>query len=174
MAIRITVDTQACNGCGDCIEACLAQLRERPSNVRERLSRVRVFGQGPLFWLAICRQCAQAPCADACISGALQKNRFSDRVELNEQACIGCGMCVMVCPFGAMWLDDLKGKSVKCDLCPTRAAPPCVSACRLGALGTFSPLMLSSNHRRAATQARLIGESKTMALGRRPSKGDSQ
>ncbi len=174
MTIKITVDVQACNGCGDCVKVCLRQLGERPSNVQEHLSRVKIFGQGPLFWLAICRQCAEAPCADACISGAIEKNRISDRVELNEQVCIGCGMCVMVCPFGAMWLDDVKGKSVKCDLCPTREAPPCVSACRLGALESISSLELSSSRRRAATQAKLVGERKTMGLGRRSSRGTSQ
>jgi carbon-monoxide dehydrogenase iron sulfur subunit len=174
MTIKITVDAQACNGCGECVEACLRQLGERPSNVQERLSRVKVLGQDPLFWLAICRQCAQAPCADACITGALKMDMISERVELDEHACIGCGMCVMVCPFGAMWLDDMRGKSVKCDLCPTRAVLPCVSACRPGALGTISSLVLSSNRRRATTQAKLVRGRKTMDLGHRSPRDASQ
>jgi carbon-monoxide dehydrogenase iron sulfur subunit len=170
----ITVDTHVCNGCGDCVKACYQQLGERPTNARERLSRILVLGQSPLFGLTICRQCAEAPCADACISGALEKNRISNRVELNERVCVGCGMCVMVCPFGAIRLDELEGKAVKCDLCPTREIPACVSACRPGALGSRSSSDLASGRRRAATQQRLKGDRRIVALSHRPAEDLSQ
>lgn len=152
---QLTFDSQLCNGCGDCAAACLDQLGARPFGQRANISRVQVVGRSPVFWLAVCRQCAEAPCADACISGALQKNGVSKEVELNEHACIGCAMCVMVCPFGSIWLDSQKGKSVKCDLCPTRETLPCVAACRPGALRADSPFKFASDRRRRTTLAKL-------------------
>jgi carbon-monoxide dehydrogenase iron sulfur subunit len=149
----ITVDSQRCTGCGDCTRACLQQLRERSSNERDGLTRIKVFGQNTLFWLAICRQCKEAPCRDACISGALQENRSAEQVELNEETCIGCGMCVMVCPFGSIWLDGLKAKSAKCDSCPTREIPPCVTACKPGALRLEPISIVTAEHRRRTTES---------------------
>lgn len=157
---QLTFDSHLCNGCGDCAAACLDQLRVRTSSECESIARVHVLGRSPVFWLAVCRQCAEAPCADACITGALQRNGTSQEVELNEHACIGCGMCVMVCPFGSIWLDSHKGRSVKCDLCPTRGTLPCVAACRPGALRADSPFKFASDRRRRTTVAKLTPDRK--------------
>jgi carbon-monoxide dehydrogenase iron sulfur subunit len=35
----------------------------------------------------------------------------------------------MICPFGAIRMDEERGKAVKCDLCPERETPACVEAC---------------------------------------------
>ncbi len=170
---KITIDAHACNGCGDCVGACLKQLGERPNGAQEHQSRVKVLGQGPRFWLGICRQCAQAPCADACISGALVINRASGQVELRESVCIGCGMCVMVCPFGAIWLDDANGnalepslRAVKCDTCPTRQDPACVLACPTGALRSGSTV-LAAVRRRQATLVKLTPDRRITTERRR-------
>ena len=46
--------------------------------------------------------------------------------------CIGCGKCVEVCPFDAIWLNKEKMKAFKCDLC--NGDPECVKWCPHGAL----------------------------------------
>lgn len=90
-----------------------------------------------------CRQCEDAPCTFACPTGACRQ--ADGRVDIVEQHCIGCKLCVMVCPFGAITVrsetrvaDDActnRGVAKKCDLCiDWRAAngksePACVEAC---------------------------------------------
>jgi carbon-monoxide dehydrogenase iron sulfur subunit len=161
--LSLTVDSQSCTGCGDCSRACLDQLRERPSPVRNGHSRIRVFGEGPLFWISVCRECAEAPCADACISGALQLGHAGGYVELDQEVCIGCGMCVMVCPFGAIWLDTGRSRSFKCDLCPTHSNLPCVTACQPGALRLEGAGALAADRRRHATNSVLSPDRKPIA-----------
>jgi carbon-monoxide dehydrogenase iron sulfur subunit len=53
------------------------------------------------------------------------------------QECIGCSLCLMVCPFGVIRQDQaLDGKvmALKCDLCPEREIPACVESCPTKAL----------------------------------------
>jgi Fe-S-cluster-containing hydrogenase component 2 len=76
-----------------------------------------------------------------------------EKIELHEELCIGCKMCVMACPFGCVLPESepmpsvnymfeepvdrfiatatgAKCTAVKCDLCEGRAAgPACVEAC---------------------------------------------
>jgi carbon-monoxide dehydrogenase iron sulfur subunit len=161
--LSLTVDSQSCTGCGDCARACLDQLRERHYPARDGASRIRVFGEGPLYWISVCRECAEAPCADACISGALQVDRPRGFVELDQDVCIGCGMCVMVCPFGAIWLDLSQSRSFKCDLCPTRSSLPCVTACKPGALRIAGAGAQAADRRRHVTNSVLTPDRKPIA-----------
>jgi len=53
-------------------------------------------------------------------------------VVVDEEKCTGCGLCVMACPYGAVRLDPVTGKAIKCDLCG--GEPVCVKHCPFGAL----------------------------------------
>jgi Fe-S-cluster-containing hydrogenase component 2 len=154
--VALWIEASACTGCGDCVAACAEQLRRRPAGQGDRaLSRIRLLGSGPAFGLAVCRQCAPAPCADACIAGALRLDPLRGEVMLDDAACVGCAMCVMACPFGAIWLSLERRRSAKCDRCPASDLPPCVAACRPGALRLRPLPQLAAHHRRAATLARV-------------------
>ncbi|MBI4787716.1 MAG: 4Fe-4S binding protein [Chloroflexi bacterium] len=48
--------------------------------------------------------------------------------------CVGCWMCVMVCPFDAIQRDLEIQVARKCDLCPDREIPACVTVCPTEAL----------------------------------------
>ena len=63
----------------------------------------------------MCRDCEDAPCVDACPAGAIYKRRTDGYVVLNEKQCVGCNMCVMVCPFNAIGIG--KDSNFKCDTC---------------------------------------------------------
>jgi carbon-monoxide dehydrogenase iron sulfur subunit len=81
----------------------------------------------------VCRHCDDAPCMHACISGAIQRDA-DGVVRTDADKCIGCWTCVMVCPYGVIGRHLEEHKAYRCDRCPDRDIPACVSACPTGAL----------------------------------------
>ncbi|MFH0948161.1 MAG: 4Fe-4S dicluster domain-containing protein [Elusimicrobiota bacterium] len=74
-----------------------------------------------------CRHCEEALCISACMSGAMYKAPDGS-TQHNEEKCVGCWMCIMVCPFGA--ISRKEKLALKCDLCKDRdKGPACVDAC---------------------------------------------
>jgi Fe-S-cluster-containing hydrogenase component 2 len=51
---------------------------------------------------------------------------------IDYDKCIGCRLCVAVCPFGAISFDSITRKVIKCDLC--EGDPLCARFCSYGAL----------------------------------------
>lgn len=85
-----------------------------------------------------CEQCVEPLCAFACKSGALRRDSATGRVTLDDARCVGCFMCLMVCPFGIR-PDPARDRVVRCDVCWGRATPACVEACPTGALSAHTP-----------------------------------
>lgn len=84
------------------------------------------------FWFPVlCMQCSDPPCLKACPAEALFRDE-GDRVMIRYDRCIGCRMCLVACPFGAMGFDMDFGRSFKCDLCGGN--PECVRVCEPKAL----------------------------------------
>ena len=90
-----------------------------------------------------CLHCDDAPCVTVCPTGASYKRADDGIVLVNEDACIGCGLCAWACPYGARELDAAAGVMKKCTLCVDRIdnatlpeadrVPACVRACPTGA-----------------------------------------
>jgi len=83
----------------------------------------------------VCQHCAEALCVENCISGALIENVETGAVELDQDRCVGCGSCIMACPYAAIWRDT-GGDPVatKCDRCAEFRSPACADSCITGAL----------------------------------------
>jgi Fe-S-cluster-containing dehydrogenase component len=92
----------------------------------------------------LCMQCANSPCTSVCPVGATY--RTEDGVILvDSRRCIGCGYCVVACPYGARYItpagedapNDTPGVADKCTWCYHRisrgAQPACVEVCPVGA-----------------------------------------
>lgn len=90
------------------------------------------FQSGWLMMSDVCKHCHNAPCLEACPTGALFRTEF-DTVVVQQDVCNGCGYCVPACPFGVVDVSQLDGKAHKCTLCYDRLKgglePACAKAC---------------------------------------------
>ena len=84
-----------------------------------------------------CQHCVPAPCVQACISGALYKGPNGETIH-DEEKCVGCWMCIMVCSFGAIKRLKETHKIAKCDLCGLEDLLACVHACPTKALEIYA------------------------------------
>lgn len=153
---EIFVRLDRCNGCHTCELACavehstakslFAAIAETPVP-RKRLYVEHVMGHKlPL----LCRQCEDAPCVQACRTGAMSQDALTRLVSHNPDKCIGCWMCAMVCPYGVVGRQLERRVAVKCDHCPDREVPACVAACPTKALVYAEEEEFSSSVRRVA------------------------
>jgi tetrathionate reductase subunit B len=84
----------------------------------------------------LCNQCAKPPCVQVCPVGATYQT--ADGVVLVDRKwCIGCGYCIMACPYGMRFFHPLYHVAEKCNFCYHRITkgmtPVCVLACPEGA-----------------------------------------
>ena len=81
--------------------------------------------------------CDEPPCVEACPSQATYKRKEDGIVVIDQEACIGCGLCLPACPYHARYLNPQTGKADKCNACLQRTAqgeaPACVATCVGGA-----------------------------------------
>jgi len=171
----VVANPNKCIGCKSCEIACAvahldvsvatagfidAPFSPRISMVRE--ARVTMPIQ--------CRQCDDAPCANACpVAAIVQKE---NRIVVKTELCIGCKTCMLACPFGAMDMvprcqdgeqqmqinlsvitkEGKQSKKVmvaqKCDLCAGRPkGPACVEVCPTDALIVIKPKVINDSIR---------------------------
>jgi formate dehydrogenase iron-sulfur subunit len=106
----------------------------------------------------VCKHCDNAPCQEACPTGALFRTEF-DTVVVQQDICNGCGYCVPACPFGVIDLNELDGKAHKCTLCYDRLKsglePACAKSCPTDSI-QFGEL--SDLHRRARARVQSLHE----------------
>lgn len=86
-----------------------------------------------------CLHCEDAPCVTVCPTGASYKRAEDGIVLVDEDKCIGCGLCAWSCPYGAREMDVAAGVMKKCTLCIDRVynetfeevdrVPACVRTC---------------------------------------------
>lgn len=156
---ELFVRLDRCLGCRSCELACAvehsrsknltAALQERPVP-RKRLFVERVEQQNiPM----LCRHCEEAPCAQACGTGALRQDPITRTVTHDPGRCIGCWMCTMVCPYGVIGRRQEERIALKCDRCPEREIPACVEACPVRALVYAEEENFAKRRRRQAASA---------------------
>ncbi len=121
----LVLDLSKCSGCRSCEMAC-STAREGAAS--PSLSRIKVtrFDSEDFYCPVVCQQCEKPYCALVCPTGALYRNSETGIVELNEDKCVACKMCLLACPFGALSIKE-GTKIMKCDLCG--GEPVCVKFC---------------------------------------------
>lgn len=132
----LVASARDCIGCRACARACSMGLLDR-----------RWTDAGAVRIAPVCRNCSDPRCVATCKSGAMRK--AGDLVIVDEESCVGCGMCAEACQFGAIWtrnahsgviseravhLQANRGV-VRCDRCRERRSPACCKECPTGTLG---------------------------------------
>lgn len=131
MSKVIAVDYEKCVGCRTCEMVCSLKHEMELNPFRSRIKIVKWEGEGRAIPMN-CRQCESAPCEAVCPVKAISRDELLGREVVNYDVCIGCRMCVAVCPFGAMSFDISARRVIKCDLCDGEAL--CAKFCVGGAL----------------------------------------
>ena len=133
---RIEFDPSKCWWCLACELACSLYHEGECSRSFSRLHIELDLLNGEVTG-HICRQCEFPACLYACpIEGALTIDEETGSRIINEENCIGCGLCARNCPYnGEGWVIRSradKRKFFKCDLCG--GTPQCVEICPTKAL----------------------------------------
>ena len=160
--LGLVIDLDTCVGCHGCVTSCKgwntqnygAPLSDKdaygdPSGTF--LNRVHSYEVQPdnggaaqtIHFPKSCLHCEDAPCVTVCPTGASYKREEDGIVLVNENDCMGCGLCAWACPYGARELDQIAGVMKKCTLCVDRIynenlpeedrIPACVRTCPAGA-----------------------------------------
>lgn len=131
---RIYIHEEHCIGCRLCEIHCAVEHSKTKDIIKTfkegtpPLPKLIVEESKPLSFSLQCRHCEDPICVKACITGAMRKE--GEKIVLNEDKCVGCWTCIMVCPYGAINRDkEKKTVASKCDLCPDRETPACVEFC---------------------------------------------
>ncbi|WP_048056326.1 4Fe-4S dicluster domain-containing protein [Methanocaldococcus fervens] len=114
----VVVNVGYCVGCRRCERSC-------PINGI-------IFNEYPIK----CMHCDKNPCLYACPENAIE--RIDDKVVVIKDKCIGCGLCAIACPFGAIRID---GTAIKCDGCYKRDVEICKEVCPTGAINKLEKIL---------------------------------
>ena len=156
--LGLAIDLDTCVGCHACVVNCKewntggygAPLSDQnafgDSPSGSWLNRVHTYEVQPedapaqiVHFPRSCLHCEDAPCVTVCPTGASYKRSEDGIVLVDEDWCIGCGLCAWSCPYGAREMDKAAGVMKKCTLCVDRIynenlpeidrEPACVRAC---------------------------------------------
>lgn len=136
-------DSTRCVGCKTCAVAC-KKKNDLGLGVNFRTVSSYEIGTYPTatfyHWSNACNHCENPACVRACPTHAMYKDEEDGTVQHDDERCIGCGSCVIACPYDAPVV--VEGIAQKCNACiDTRdedGAPVCVAACGMRALD-FGP-----------------------------------
>jgi hydrogenase-4 component A len=93
----VIAEPNDCIGCNTCMAACSQVHKEVGLQSYPRLIVTKDgLGTAPI----LCRHCEDAPCARVCPVNAIA--HIDNAIMLNESLCIGCKLCAIACPFGAI------------------------------------------------------------------------
>ncbi len=155
--LGLVIDLDTCVGCHACVVNCKewntggypAPLSDvNPYDAGQHgawLNRVHTFEAGTgedsrtVHFPKSCLHCENAACVTVCPTGASYKRAEDGIVLVDEDRCIGCGLCAWACPYGAREMDPVGGVMKKCTLCIDRIyneeipererQPACVNTC---------------------------------------------
>jgi len=129
--VRLKVVSELCTGCRICQSFCSFHHERVIWPAMARIAIVAPGDDGP-FSPNVCRQCDDAPCAAACPVEAISMDGTTGAWAVDSALCEGCGACVQACPYDVIFVDEVRGTAIKCNLCG--GTPECAMMCPTGAV----------------------------------------
>jgi Fe-S-cluster-containing hydrogenase component 2 len=159
MSLRVR-ELDKCIECYECEKAC---------EQRYGVKRLSLNGKvlGALDFVDCCHTCVDQRCIDPCAYDAIRFDDAKKEVIISEEACIGCSLCALACPYDAIEMHELDQKPLlnlrlqkesklefgdgkarkaklrriasKCDHCVSYEDQACISACPTSALLEIPP-----------------------------------
>lgn len=119
---------EKCSGCRQCSISCALNKIGECNPKKGAISILRdEFERYEIQF--VCLQCEDPECTTVCMQKAIAKGD-DGIVRVDKDKCIGCRMCVVACPYGA--ITSFEGDIIKCDLCD--GDPVCVKYCSTNAV----------------------------------------
>lgn len=115
MATRyvMVIDLRRCVGCQTCTASC-RHANATPPGVQWRAVLDMESGEYPdvrrTFVPVGCQHCAQPPCMTVCPTTATRQ-RNDGIVTIDYDLCIGCGYCIVACPYQARFKSTRPGRA---------------------------------------------------------------
>ncbi|MBC2709797.1 MAG: 4Fe-4S dicluster domain-containing protein [Desulfosarcina sp.] len=98
----MVIDLTSCIGCKACIVAC-SHANGIPEGLWRKLNTISEPpppGRKRLLATRSCMHCEDPPCKAVCPTGATFQ-RTDGIVEIDYNKCVGCGYCILACPYDA-------------------------------------------------------------------------
>jgi len=109
------IDLRRCTSCKACTAGCVAEQKSPPGIMYRPVyeEEMGIFPKVKIrFTPRLCNQCDDPPCVEACPNKGEGKATWKSTkgisagiVVINYEQCIGCGRCVIACPYKARALD---------------------------------------------------------------------
>jgi Fe-S-cluster-containing dehydrogenase component len=163
-------DADLCVNCKACVIACKVKHMSPPYPSASAdpepagLNLIHVYRFGPVidrnrvdqsFVTIACMHCEDPPCLRVCPTSAIFKDALTHVTLVNRDRCIGCKLCLWVCPFGAPSFGP-EGKLVLCDLCLDRLKDgkqtACEATCPARAIFVGTPEDIAERQARKAVE----------------------
>ncbi|MFQ6102671.1 MAG: 4Fe-4S dicluster domain-containing protein [Candidatus Glassbacteria bacterium] len=159
----MVIDLRRCIGCLACVVACKSEYND-PLGYWRTAVQLKDDGEYPEarrhITPVLCNHCEKPPCVEVCpvdpvertfedpikgtmtFEGKATYKRPDGTVLVDENICVGCGMCIEACPYGARFFHPMRqaggapeNKTIgKCTFCSHRIAhgvvPSCVNTCQ--------------------------------------------
>jgi Fe-S-cluster-containing hydrogenase component 2 len=140
--VQYSPEFSFCAGCSSCEVVCTLVHDGLVSPTHNRIFVDRDI-RTMVHTILSCQQCADHPCYDKCPKqGSAMKIDENNIVWIDEENCIGCGLCVKACVFTPPRINLVKStdkserKAKKCDMCRTRPeGPACIEWCPVRCIG---------------------------------------
>ncbi len=142
----LVVDYEKCTGCRACEMACSVSHVGVSNPAKSAVRVVKKLRDG-LNVPVICQQCEDPACANICSVQAISRDEDTGAIVVNYDLCVGCRMCMVACPFGAVAYNVDQRQAIQCDLCGGDE-PWCVRFCEPGALTFKSAAIVSLEKKR--------------------------